>query len=383
MDALPWAGIVAAAAFVAVLLFIIASGWYSPLDHRWLVLPRIFQWGSRAVSYLPKQTALGRTYNYGGVVIIVGAGAAGLAAARVLEDSKIKFLILEATERCGGRVKADTTFADFPVDLGAEWIHNLPGILGVMGGAEGEATQQELVPYRLQETREWDGRRLKRISALTNDFVFRFFPEYKFKRSTWYEFVRDLTRKVEHRIQYSSPVVEVDYSRGQVQLTTASGERFVADKVIMTASVGVLKSGSITFIPALSNQKKAALEAVEFLPGFKLLLKFSDKFYPDAVNWPLSEGAGERNWYDIAFGKDAQTNVLGFLATGAATEPYCKKSHAIPALVFHARLDFGTHAILRVQTPWSPIKRLWLVCSRSWMKFTIIMRAAPSLAITA
>ena len=202
-------------------------------------------------------------------------------------------LILEATERCGGRVKADTTLADFPVDLGAEWIHNIPEVLGAMCGGETTAEQPELVPYRLQEASVWDGRRLKETSACENVLAFRFLPEYKFKCSTWYAFVHDhLAQKVEHRIQYNSPVVEVDYSEERVALTTASGERLVADKVIMTASVGVLTSGSITFVPALSVQKQAALNAVEFPRGFKLLLKFTDKFYPDAINWPLDEGSG-------------------------------------------------------------------------------------------
>ena len=87
--------------------------------------------------------------------------------------------------------------------------------------------------------------------------MFRFFPEYKFRRSTWYKFVRDQVAKNVGRIQYNSPVVEIDYSNKQVQLTTANGECFVADKVIMTTSVGVLRSGDIKFVPALPECKKA------------------------------------------------------------------------------------------------------------------------------
>ena len=155
--------------------------------------------------------------------------------------------------------------------------------------------------------------------------MFRFFPEYKFRRSTWYKFVRDQVAKNVGRIQYNSPVVEIDYSNKQVQLTTANGECFVADKVIMTTSVGVLRSGDIKFVPALSARRQAALKAVQFLPGFKLLLKFLETFYPDAINCGLNQGDdGEKVFYDIAFEKGAQTNVLGFLATGTATEPYCE-----------------------------------------------------------
>jgi hypothetical protein len=80
----------------------------------------VFQWGSRAVRYLPAHTALNKNYEYDGEVLIVGAGAAGLAAAKVLEKSQIRYSILEATDRYGGRLKADTGFADVHLDLGAE-----------------------------------------------------------------------------------------------------------------------------------------------------------------------------------------------------------------------------------------------------------------------
>jgi monoamine oxidase len=55
----------------------------------------------------------------------------------VLEENNIRYAILEATDRYGGRLKEDTAFADFPIDLGAEWIHNLPVILDVVSWVEG------------------------------------------------------------------------------------------------------------------------------------------------------------------------------------------------------------------------------------------------------
>ena len=221
-------------------------------------------------------------------------------------------------------MKADEDFADFPIDLGAEWIHNLPGILDVLSGVEGTASQTDLIPYHLKSAATWNGRRLRQHYRLELDAFFRFFPEFKFKSSTWYDFFRrHFADEVQHRIQYNSPVAKVDYSGERVEVTTANGERFVVDKVIMTASIGVLRSGHIAFVPELSQRKKDALASVEFLPGFKLLLKFSEKFYPDAIS--IKGSSGEQAFYDVAFRKDAPPgcHVLGLLVTGHdATAPY-------------------------------------------------------------
>jgi monoamine oxidase len=56
-------------------------------------------------------------------IIIVGAGAAGLMAARVLGDEGYHVNILEARTRPGGRI--DTRFAEgsHPIEAGAEFIH--------------------------------------------------------------------------------------------------------------------------------------------------------------------------------------------------------------------------------------------------------------------
>jgi monoamine oxidase len=58
------------------------------------------------------------------MVVVVGAGAAGLAAARALHDAGIDVEVLEARDRIGGRVLtvSDPDTAR-PIELGAEFIH--------------------------------------------------------------------------------------------------------------------------------------------------------------------------------------------------------------------------------------------------------------------
>ena len=58
-------------------------------------------------------------------IIIIGAGAAGLYAAKCLKEKGVQICILEASAKHGGRVRDmhDENFSDFPICLGAENIH--------------------------------------------------------------------------------------------------------------------------------------------------------------------------------------------------------------------------------------------------------------------
>jgi monoamine oxidase len=55
-------------------------------------------------------------------VLVIGAGMAGLAAARILHDTGLQVTVLEARDRLGGRTWTDDSLG-VPCDLGASWIH--------------------------------------------------------------------------------------------------------------------------------------------------------------------------------------------------------------------------------------------------------------------
>ena len=59
-------------------------------------------------------------------VIVIGAGMAGLAAARTLVDAGYQVTVLESRDRTGGRIWTGTTLGT-PVDLGAGWLHGPTG----------------------------------------------------------------------------------------------------------------------------------------------------------------------------------------------------------------------------------------------------------------
>lgn len=62
-----------------------------------------------------------------GEAIVIGAGVAGLAAARGLAAAGHRVTVLEARDRLGGRVWTSRLWPDAPVDLGAGWIHGRKG----------------------------------------------------------------------------------------------------------------------------------------------------------------------------------------------------------------------------------------------------------------
>jgi monoamine oxidase len=57
-------------------------------------------------------------------IVVIGAGAAGIAAARRIMAANRKVVVLEATGQIGGRCLTDITTFDAPFDRGARWIHN-------------------------------------------------------------------------------------------------------------------------------------------------------------------------------------------------------------------------------------------------------------------
>ncbi|MEJ0060840.1 MAG: NAD(P)/FAD-dependent oxidoreductase [Terricaulis sp.] len=84
-------------------------------------------------------------------VLIIGAGAAGLAAGRRLQAAKIPFLIVEARDRIGGRGWTRADRAAFPLDIGCEWLHSAEkNVWREKAAALGFHVEQAPAPWRRQ-----------------------------------------------------------------------------------------------------------------------------------------------------------------------------------------------------------------------------------------
>jgi len=78
-----------------------------------------------AAAALAARPAASAPASFGGEfdVVIVGAGAAGIAAARRIAAAGRRYIVLEATDRIGGRCVTDLKSFGVPFDRGAHWIY--------------------------------------------------------------------------------------------------------------------------------------------------------------------------------------------------------------------------------------------------------------------
>ena len=247
-------------------------------------------------------------------VIVVGAGAAGLSAAHLLARAGVEVQVLEAGATHGGRMRDLRDVVDFPLPLGAEWIHDDAQVLDDIAGRQVDV---EVVGYGPDDTLgSYDGE--LSIEPLDGD------DDLKLVGSSWLEvFDTYLVAGIADRLQFDTAVVRIDATGERVAVTDDRGGTFESDAVIVTVPVSVLRDRDITFVPDLTDDRWAAVDAVEVWGGLKVFVEFSERFYPTFLTFPDSYStAGQRLYYDAAHGQDSTAHVLGLFAVGAPAAPY-------------------------------------------------------------
>jgi monoamine oxidase len=270
-------------------------------------------------------------------VIIIGAGAAGLAAARIISKTGKTVTVLEARNRAGGRIYTlrEGDFS-FPVEAGAEFIHgNLPHTTALLKEAEvsfyettgttwnihdGDVSEGELFPD------EWD-ELLTKLRELEHDmsiadFLDRYFRDTKYSalRDSIVRFVQgydaadankasafalrdewsgedSLTGYRPHGgysllidflvneclqqgsvFHFNSVVREIYQHNDHVEVKTGSGESFLSKKLLITIPPAVIKAGGIVFTPAL-DEHMDAIQKIETGSVIKFLVEFKSAFW--------------------------------------------------------------------------------------------------------
>ncbi|OHX67908.1 flavin monoamine oxidase family protein [Flammeovirga pacifica] len=88
--------------------------------------------------------------------------------------------------------------------------------------------------------------------------------------------------KLKGCITLNAPIMDINYSQDQVMLLSRDGSVNQFDKVIVTASLGVLKKEKINFTPPLPSLHKKAIQKLGFGKGRKLFIEFEKPFWePD------------------------------------------------------------------------------------------------------
>ncbi len=242
---------------------------------------------------------------FSGKVLIIGAGSAGMMAAYTLQQYGIDFELIEAGPTFGGRVKKTTTFMDFSLDLGAEWLHAKPSTLGQMINDPNAQGNIEMISYQPESIASWNGSEMSYLNIGS-----QIYREYKFKNTTWHDFFEDfIVPSIASKMVFNEPIASIDYSGGQVSVISTNGTTFTGDKVIVTVPAALMKQEVIDFTPALPSATQDRFNGMDVPPGIKVFIKFNTKFYPDmcAVNSTIPD---DKIYFDGAFKKGATDNLL-------------------------------------------------------------------------
>lgn len=258
-----------------------------------------------------------------GSVIVVGAGPAGMTAAHLLRQRGADVRVLEAASSYGGRIAHDTDFTDFtdfPIPLGAEWIHVDPSVLDDIVNDPSVDIRTVTVGYAEDDSLGiWsEAGELEITTAPEVD------PDLKFVGSSWLDFFETyIVPGISSLITYDTVVERIAYGEDGVALTDTSGATHSADRVILTAPLKMLQLGLIEFDPPLPAEHVDAIDNANIWTGLKAFLEFDDRFYPTFIYPPDGEtDGGQRLYYDAAYGQDTNANILGLFSVGTQAERY-------------------------------------------------------------
>lgn len=315
-------------------------------------------------------------------VLVIGAGMAGLATARSLHDRGFDVQVLEARDRLGGRIWTSTKWPDMPLDLGASWIHGTDGNplteLADMADAERLVTSYEssltygtdgkelsrdkenqldrlrkrfyralrtaqdsdkdesirhFVNAWLTKTNADDESRKLLSFILSSEIELEYSGSVERLSTHWYDSAKEFEGEdalfakgfavlvdflaKDLAIRKNQIVSRIDW-RGDKVVVTSNQDEHVADKVVVTLPLGVLKAGKIEFTPRLPKPTADAIASLEMGVLNKCYLRFSKVFWPKDIDWleyiPINHGV----WTEwVSFARVAGQPILLGLNAGA------------------------------------------------------------------
>ncbi|NWF70896.1 MAG: FAD-dependent oxidoreductase [Chloroflexi bacterium] len=306
-------------------------------------------------------------------IIVIGAGMAGLGAARLLADSGHAVTVLEARARCGGRVYTNRDFCDVPVEFGAEFIHGAQvstwetvraenlrtlhwqkkheSLVRLEDGTLHTMAQARALYPEFDVTRSWD---LPDVPAAPGDeslatYLTRlgFTPaQLQYARRSYgnaagdnietlsaeaaledmhkqagegdYRILDGYDRVIAAlarglNIRLNTVVETVEWSAG-VRVQTSSGV-YEAEKAIITLPLAVLQAGTVRFMPELPAAKQQAIQRLQVGPVIKLVYRFERAALPEDILAFYSRH-NPPMWWSPTYGHERAYQVVTAFASG-------------------------------------------------------------------
>lgn len=280
-------------------------------------------------------------------VIIIGAGAAGLAAGRELAKAGKKVILLEARNRIGGRINT-LNVPDFstPLEAGAEFIHGEMPVTQLLlkeAGISYYPSEGNYYSIRNGKFQQSDSLGetfsviFEKAGSLKQDLPFgkfldQFLNEDKYKsiRETarglaegydvadiqrvstfalleeWKDFGQSESYRIKGghiklaeflseeiirhggEILLSTIVKEIRWKKDNVEVIDSNGKSFSARRVLITVPLGILQSNTndkahINFSPDLPEKLQAA-KSIGYGTVIKVFLEFKDAFWESSEN---------------------------------------------------------------------------------------------------
>ncbi len=308
-------------------------------------------------------------------VIVIGAGMAGVTAAREIAKQGLSVKVVEGRSRTGGRVQSIRDFCDEPIEGGAEFVHGTGAAIwpdvraaglatrpcplmkdtmfNVGGGTRwlpwiiahpgvwptftilqkiGKVRPPDVSARQFIEQQGYRGR--ARILAemtltahlpgtvdeiglqgLVEDGVLHLETGMNSRVDDGYDRLTDFIGKGLD-IDLEFDVEAIEWGGDGVRVRSKEGQEASARAAISTLPVGVLKSGMVKFSPDLPLSKQLALDRLEMGPVVKILLLFKERFWP---KWVANIGCGTGPvtlYWPTSYKSGREVPVLCAYATG-------------------------------------------------------------------
>ena len=355
-------------------------------------------------------------------VVVIGAGMAGVTAARDCARAGLDVVIVEAQPRIGGRIHTARDFCDHPVEQGAEFVHTAeadtwpeihaagfetiecdPGAgfeLCVDGRWSSELFEdpslarlgdllQDVDSYtgpdrtvaELLADRDLDGpARTLADQALTlhplgdadqlsvlglrDDRVTDLERGCDWRLAAGYDTLpQHLARGLDVRLGFG--VTDVCWDQHGVTVTAERGESIQARAGVCTLPVGVLKAHTVHFDPELPAAKWRALDGLEMGAVLKILYRFRERFWKPELTMLGCDGPIRLYWTPL-YGRDDAAPVLTAYVSGHRARALSAMSELETARVGLADLDrlFPDHRPSRLVEEWRRVD--W--CTNRWTR---------------